>query len=258
VAPFRLWHRFGYACVNFGTPVSVREWTATRGIVLAQLPKDQRQAEVAALGRHLMAQVAQLIPVLPVPLVTMLMVADLRRARSEFEIKAEVGALVQQLQARGARLYVPRQDWDYAVSAGLRMLVQRHLVDEADGLFTPRASEAALLRYYARSIAHLSPICWSRRPRLPVRRWRRPETGGPWGYQWNSTSAMPAPHRPPPGWWMAGLAMPCCCTTSARVASVQTASRWAGVCAPHTTAAGVWPGRPPRLPTCTTRAPRRR
>ncbi|MBL8315189.1 MAG: 1-acyl-sn-glycerol-3-phosphate acyltransferase [Rubrivivax sp.] len=149
------WHRFGYACVNFGTPVSVREWTARRGIVLAQLPKDQRQAEVAALGRHLMTQVAQLIPVLPVPLVTMLMVADLQRARSEFEIKAEVGALVRQLQSRGARLYVPRQDWDYAVSAGLRMLVQRHLVDEADGLFTPRASEAALLRYYARSIAHL-------------------------------------------------------------------------------------------------------
>ena len=149
------WHRFGYACVNFGTPVSVREWTAARGVVLAQLPKEQRQAEVAALGRHLMAQVAQLIPVLPVPLVAMLMVADLQRARSEFEIKAEVGALVQQLQARGARLYVPRQDWDYAVSAGLRMLVQRHLVDEAGGLFTPRASEAPLLRYYANSISHL-------------------------------------------------------------------------------------------------------
>ena len=149
------WHRFGYACVNFGTPVSVREWTAARGVVLAQLPKEQRQAEVAALGRHLMAQVAQLIPVLPVPLVAMLMVADLQRARSEFEIKAEVGTLVQQLQARGARLYVPRQDWDYAVSAGLRMLVQRHLVDESGGLFTPRASEAPLLRYYANSIAHL-------------------------------------------------------------------------------------------------------
>jgi glycerol-3-phosphate O-acyltransferase len=149
------WHRFGYACVNFGTPVSVREWTAARGIVLAQLPKEQRQAEVAALGRHLMAQVGQLIPVLPVPLVATLMVADLQRARSEFEIKAEVGALVQQLQARGARLYLPRQDWDYAVSAGLRMLVQRHLVAETGGLFTARAEEAPLLRYYANSIAHL-------------------------------------------------------------------------------------------------------
>ena len=26
------WHRFGYACVNFGTPVSMRAWAAARGI----------------------------------------------------------------------------------------------------------------------------------------------------------------------------------------------------------------------------------
>ncbi len=59
------------------------------------------------------------------------------------------------LEARGARLYVPRQDWDYAVDAGLRMLTLRHLVDEVDGLFVMRAHEAPLLRYYANSIAHL-------------------------------------------------------------------------------------------------------
>ncbi|MDP1900487.1 MAG: 1-acyl-sn-glycerol-3-phosphate acyltransferase [Rubrivivax sp.] len=149
------WHRFGYVCVNFGTPVSVRAWTAERGIAWPQLARETRQAEVAALGRHLMAQVAGLIPVLPVPLVATLMVADMKRTRSEFEIKSEVGALVRQLQAGGARLYVPRQDLDYAVGAGLRMLVQRHLVDEQQGLFTPRAGEEPLLRYYANSIAHL-------------------------------------------------------------------------------------------------------
>jgi len=149
------WHRFGYACVNFGSPVSVRAWSAQRGVVLEQLGKPERQAEVAALGRHLMHEVGRLVPVLPVPLVATLMVADLQRARSEFEIKTEVGVLVQRLQAEGARLYVPRQDWDYAIAAGLRMLVQRHLVDEADGLFTPRAAEEPLLRYYANSIVHL-------------------------------------------------------------------------------------------------------
>jgi glycerol-3-phosphate O-acyltransferase len=149
------WHRFGYACVNFGTPVSVRAWTAQRAVVLEQLPKEQRQAEVAALGRHLMEQVGRLIPVLPVPLVAQVMVQDLSRARSEFELKSEVGALVQQLEAAGARLYVPRADWDYAVSAGLRMLVQRHLVKEDKGIFRPNPQEAPLLQYYANSIGHL-------------------------------------------------------------------------------------------------------
>ena len=149
------WHRFGYACVNFGTPVSVRAWTKQRGIVLEQLLKEQRQLEVAALGRHLMDCVGRLIPVLPVPLVATVMVQDLKSTRSEFEIKADVGALVQRLEAAGARLYVPRTDWDYAISAGLRMLVQRRLVRQEDGLFTPIGAEAPLLHYYANSIAHL-------------------------------------------------------------------------------------------------------
>ena len=137
--------------------MSVRAWTKQRGIVLEQLPKDQRQLEVAALGRHLMDCVGRLIPVLPVPLVATVMVQDLKRTRSEFEIKAEVGALVQRLQAQGARLYVPRTDWDYAITAGLRMLVQRRLVRQEDGLFTPIGAEAPLLHYYANSIAHLLP-----------------------------------------------------------------------------------------------------
>ena len=169
------WHRFGYACVNFGTPLSVRAWTQARGVVLEDLPKQQRQAEVAALGRHLMAQVGDLIPVLPVPLVACVMVQDLSRSRSGFEIKAEVGALVEQLQAGGARLYLPRADWDYAIEAGLRMLVQRHLVSDQKGIFTPVASEAPLLQYYANSIAHL--VARARPALLPPADSLQPQAG---------------------------------------------------------------------------------
>jgi glycerol-3-phosphate O-acyltransferase len=150
------WHRFGYACVNFGTPVSVRAWAAARGIVFEQLDRERRQAEVAALGRHLMQQVGTLIPVLPVPLVATVLLAEPERALSEFEIKGEASALVSRLEAAGAHVYVPRSDWDYAISAGLRMLVQRHLVVNAEGLYLPVAAELPLLRYYANSIAHLA------------------------------------------------------------------------------------------------------
>ncbi|MFO1224803.1 MAG: 1-acyl-sn-glycerol-3-phosphate acyltransferase [Burkholderiaceae bacterium] len=151
------WHRFGYACVNFGTPVSVRAWTRERGIAWDRLDKAARQAEVAALGRHLMTQVGALVPVLPVPLVASVLLAEPGRALSLLELKAAVGARVASLQRGGAHLYVPRQDWDYAVDAGLRMLKLRRLVDETDGLFRPRAEEQSVLRYYANSIEHLAP-----------------------------------------------------------------------------------------------------
>ena len=149
------WHRMGYACVNFGTPVSVRAWAAARGIDFDHLDRERRHVEVAALGRHLMSEVGRLIPVLPVPLVATVLLREPAQPYSLFDLKSAVAALVTRLEARGARLYVPRQDWDYAVGAGLRMLTLRHLVDEADGLYTARASEMALLRYYANSIAHL-------------------------------------------------------------------------------------------------------
>jgi glycerol-3-phosphate O-acyltransferase len=149
------WHRLGYACVNFGTPLSVRAWTAARGVDFSHLSRERRHDEVAALGAQLMSEVGRLIPVLPVPLVATVLLRQPARAFGRLDLKAAVGDLVSSLEARGARLYVPRQDWDYAVDAGLRMLTLRHLVDEADGLFTMRESEAPLLRYYANSIAHL-------------------------------------------------------------------------------------------------------
>jgi glycerol-3-phosphate O-acyltransferase len=79
------------------------------------------------------------------------------QAIGELELKSAVGELVRRLETRNARLYVPRSDWDYAVSAGLRMLVQRHLVVATDGLYRAREDESPLLRYYANSIAHLLP-----------------------------------------------------------------------------------------------------
>lgn len=149
------WYRFGYACVNFGSPVSVRAYCAERGLDFRKLSKEDRVREVAALGNHLMAAVGRLIPVLPVPLVARVLLASGAEALSEFEIKSRVAAEVERLRSRGAQVYLPRGDWDYAVGAGLRMLTLRHLVAESGGLYRTLPSEAGLLAYYARSIEHL-------------------------------------------------------------------------------------------------------
>ena len=139
------WYRFGYACVNFGSPVSMRDYAAEHGVEFAALGKEERFAAVEALGRTLMDAVGRTVPVVPVALVATVFARAPRRAWSE-------------LEGAGARIYVPRRDRDYALTVGLRMLVLRRLVEEdADGLFVARQEEMALLRYYANSIAHLLP-----------------------------------------------------------------------------------------------------
>ncbi len=150
------WHRFGYACVNFGTPVSIKHYCESRSLDFTRLDRETRLQEVASLGRHLMSEIGRLIPVLPVPLVSTVLLQRLGNPISELELKSSVALLVQRLEAGGARIYVPRSDWDYAVTAGLRMLTQRHLVAiRDDGLFGAIEHEVPLLRYYANSIAHL-------------------------------------------------------------------------------------------------------
>jgi glycerol-3-phosphate O-acyltransferase len=149
------WHRFGYACVNFGTPVSMREFVRARGIDFAKLGKEERYAQIAELGSHLMHSVGRLIPVLPVPLVALVFERNPGRALSELEIKSEVETLIERLEVAGAHVYIPRRDRDYAITAGLRMMLLRHMIDGRDGLYAADPAEAVLLGYYANSIAHL-------------------------------------------------------------------------------------------------------
>jgi glycerol-3-phosphate O-acyltransferase len=146
------WYRFGYACVNFGTPISMR----ARGVDYHALSGEARRAAVAELGAELMRAVGRVVPVLPVPLIAAVFVAAPERALSELELKAEVGRLLARLQAAGAHVYIPRGDLDYAVTVGLRTLRLRRLVEETDGIFRARPEEAPLLAYYANSILHLA------------------------------------------------------------------------------------------------------
>jgi glycerol-3-phosphate O-acyltransferase len=150
------WRRFGYACVNFGAPVSMRQYCAVRGLDFQKLSGEERKRAIGDLGRHLMAAVGRIVPVVPVPLIASVFL-DKNKPVSELELKSEVERLIERLEAAGAHVYIPRKDLDYAVAVGLRMLTLRRLVEEKDGLYAVRPVELPLIRYYANSIAHLLP-----------------------------------------------------------------------------------------------------
>jgi glycerol-3-phosphate O-acyltransferase len=151
------WHRFGYACVNFGTPVSLREYVEETGVDFRGLPKKVRFEHVGAFANHLMKEIGDLVPVLPVALVSTVVLQQPDRALSELELKADVQALMDSLQMRGANLYLPRSDREYSIEVGIRMLVLRRVLVEREGLYVLNPAEIPLVRYYANSIAHLMP-----------------------------------------------------------------------------------------------------
>jgi glycerol-3-phosphate O-acyltransferase len=125
------------------------------GADFTAMSREERFAKGEELARELMSRIAKVVPTVPVPLVATVFVRDPDRAWSELELKAEVYRLMEELESRGAHVYIPRGDQDYAIDVGLRMLTLRHLVAERDGLFIAEPTELPLLSYYANSIAHL-------------------------------------------------------------------------------------------------------
>jgi glycerol-3-phosphate O-acyltransferase len=151
----RRWYRFGYAGVNFGTPISLREYLARRKFDFRSLEKERLFAEVESFGRELIDAVGRVIPVLPVSMVATVILRNEGKQISELELKAAVLELIRELENTGAQVYIPRRDQEYAVAVGLRMLTLRRLVVEKDGLFMAKPEELAILRYYANAISHL-------------------------------------------------------------------------------------------------------
>jgi len=148
-------YRYGYACVSFGQPLSLRRYCTEHGIDFRVPEENRRFAEVERLGHTLMRKVGDVVPALPVSLVATVILGT-STPLSVLELKGEVEILIRRLIAGGAHIHIPRADQDYAVEVGLRMLLLRHFVEEENGLYRANPDEEIMLRYYANAIAHLS------------------------------------------------------------------------------------------------------
>ena len=151
------WYRYGNACVGFGPPISLREHLAARGVDLRALAPEARKSEIEALGHTLMGAVGRVVPALPVSLVATVLVEANGQPLTLFELKGRVAGLIAALEQSGAHVHIPRQDRDYAIEVGLRMLVMRRLMICDDSGCRAEPREAKLLQYYANAIAHLLP-----------------------------------------------------------------------------------------------------
>ncbi|MBW4981842.1 1-acyl-sn-glycerol-3-phosphate acyltransferase [Mameliella sp. CS4] len=130
-------HRFGYAAVSFGAPLSLKANASLVG-------------DAPGLAQELMSRIAGIVPVLPVPLVAYLL---MRGPQSRADLETACSAALDKLP--DAHVHLPRKSRDYAVEVGLRALVERGIVQEVDGSFAVVPDQAVLASYYARSIEHL-------------------------------------------------------------------------------------------------------
>ncbi len=101
-----------------------------------------------------MENISGIIPVLPVSLVSMFFLMNKEIWSSEFDLKVGVHNLITALKKKDVHVYIPRQDLDYAINVGLRMLILRHIVEESKTMYRANPEELELLKYYSNSISH--------------------------------------------------------------------------------------------------------
>jgi glycerol-3-phosphate O-acyltransferase len=151
------WYRFGYAAVNFGTPISMRTYSKTNKVDYRKQDKASRTTGVTLLAGELLTEVGKVIPVLPVSLVSFVLTKYPDRIFSDSDIKAQVHDLVRELEKNGAHIYIPRRDLNYFIKVGLRMLTLRRLAFEEGNTYRAAPEEIRMLQYYANTISHLLP-----------------------------------------------------------------------------------------------------
>lgn len=148
------WQRFGYACVNFGPVISMRQYARKNKLDFNRMNRDLRFREIEKFARRLMADIGNVIPILPVALVASVLKASGNDGLSAFEVETRVNELIEDLNTQAAPVYVSSRSRVQTILNALNMLKLRKLVVESDGIYRPAPGEMDVLTYYANSIAH--------------------------------------------------------------------------------------------------------
>jgi glycerol-3-phosphate O-acyltransferase len=137
------YHRYGYAAVSFGDPLSLSEFLETAG-----------SDPAAALGNELMDRIAAVMPVTPVPLVAHALNDGVRSVAA---LDALLRRRITAAKARGVTIHIPRDDIAYTIETGLRALMERRVITRTgDRLaLSPKGPSQDLIAFYAASVAHL-------------------------------------------------------------------------------------------------------
>ncbi len=154
------WERFGYACVNFGAPISMRSYCRETGIDFSALERADRFPQVEVLSGKLMQAIGEVVPILPVSVTASVFLESEDRSLTVREVEEKAMATTRALQSAGAPVFqASHSTLTRAVAEALHTLRLRRLIIEEDGRYRAHPEESEILRYYANAAAH----------------WRRPD-----------------------------------------------------------------------------------
>ena len=148
------WRRFGYASVNFGSPVSVKQYCQSNNIDFSQYEQTQRFEHVKDLAEAIMKNITDVIPVLPVALMSEILLKNKTEWKSELELKSLAAQRINELKSSGAPINISANACEGVLTHALDLLIGRGVIDTEENLMRATEQAQPLLEYYANSINH--------------------------------------------------------------------------------------------------------
>lgn len=149
------WRRYGYAGVNFGSPVSIRSYSKTEGVDFNNLEREERFMAVDKLCHQLMEAIAGVVPILPLSILATIFLSTKEKGLGFDDIEGRANRLIRRLQDLGAPvLDIPRSTRIHAIGDALDHLMLRKLIEYSGDNYRMVPQNSVILQYYANSIAH--------------------------------------------------------------------------------------------------------
>ncbi|MYE99652.1 MAG: glycerol-3-phosphate acyltransferase [Gammaproteobacteria bacterium] len=149
--------RYGYASVNFGEPLDMREFCSDRGLNLNHLEKEQRIQHVAQIAQLLMRRLHRVMPVLPAPLAALALLRRPDESLTSLEIAGACDDIIDELMAQGSPMKKSEKPRPRTVQNALHLMREHGLVLEEDDHFRINPDNVRLLEFYANSIRPPEP-----------------------------------------------------------------------------------------------------
>jgi glycerol-3-phosphate O-acyltransferase len=142
--------------VNFGSPLSVRAWAATRPGVLER-PWPERRQQLDALAREVMKRIERIMPVTPVPLVAAALLSFGKDLVRLGELLERLDEYRDHLMMANAKLVHAERGVAAILERARKTLDLRRLIVPEGESWLILPGQRPLLEYYANSIRHLLP-----------------------------------------------------------------------------------------------------
>jgi glycerol-3-phosphate O-acyltransferase len=147
--------RYGYASVNFGIPVSAKQFSIQNDIDFRHLDKSTRFTYVEKIAKELIEAIQLVIPVLPVPLIASVFEENPGRRLKSIDISQRVNQLIDTLMENGSPMREDEKPKQSTISQTLTLLSERGLLLRDKDHFRLNEKTIDLTRYYSNSIRYL-------------------------------------------------------------------------------------------------------